>query len=77
MSVLRRDQEDLHWSDRPTVECLDYLAQHRTPARLLVLGTYRPVDAAILGHPLRHIVQELCGWGTRRNCPWSCSPARM
>jgi predicted ATPase len=55
--------EDLHWSDRPTVECLNYVAQRRVPARLLVLGTYRPVDAAILGHPLRHIVQELCGRG--------------
>jgi predicted ATPase len=55
--------EDLHWSDRPTVECLNYLAQRRVPARLLVLGTYRPVDAAILGHPLRPIVQELCGRG--------------
>jgi DNA-binding winged helix-turn-helix (wHTH) protein/predicted ATPase len=55
--------EDLHWSDRPTVECLNYLAQRRAPARLLVLGTYRPVDAAILGHPLRPIVQELCGRG--------------
>jgi predicted ATPase len=55
--------EDLHWSDRPTVAALAYVAQRRTPARLLVLGTYRPVEAAIQGHALRHMVQELCGRG--------------
>jgi DNA-binding winged helix-turn-helix (wHTH) protein/predicted ATPase len=55
--------EDLHWSDRSTVEALTYVAQRRAPARLLVLGTYRPVETAIQRHPLRHIVQELCGRG--------------
>src|SRR5262245_50867029 len=33
--------EDLHWSDRSTVEALAYVAQRRAPARVLVLGTYR------------------------------------
>ena len=61
--------EDLHWSDRSTVECLNYVAQRRVPARLLVLGTYRPVEAATQQHPLRHIVRELCGRGTR----WICA----
>src|SRR5262245_7902160 len=55
--------EDLHWSDRATVECLAYLAQRREPARLLVLGTYRPVETVLQAHPLRGIVQELCGRG--------------
>jgi predicted ATPase/DNA-binding winged helix-turn-helix (wHTH) protein len=55
--------EDLHWSDRSTVECLNYVAQRRVPARLLVLGTYRPVEALTQQHPLRHIVRELCGRG--------------
>jgi predicted ATPase len=55
--------EDLHWSDRPTVEGLNYVAQRREPARLLIVGTYRPVEAAIQQHPLRHIVQELYGRG--------------
>jgi predicted ATPase/DNA-binding winged helix-turn-helix (wHTH) protein len=53
--------EDLHWSDRATVEALAYLAQRRAPARLLVLGTYRPVEVVIRAHPLRGVVQELCG----------------
>ena len=55
--------EDLQWSDRATVEALAYLAQRRGPARLLVLGTYRPVEMALRGHPLRGLVQELCGRG--------------
>ena len=55
--------EDLHWSDPPTVEALAYIAQRRAPARLLVLGTYRPVETAIRAHPLRRITQELRGRG--------------
>src|SRR5262249_21367942 len=35
--------EDLHWSDTATIEWLAYVARRRGPARLLVLGTYRPV----------------------------------
>src|SRR5262245_15261262 len=55
--------EDLQWSDRSTVEALAYVAQRRGPARLVVLGTYRPVEMALRGHPLRGLVQELCGRG--------------
>src|SRR5262245_4469353 len=55
--------EDLHWSDRSTVECLSIVAQRRPPARLLMLGTYRPVEVVIREHPLRGLVQELCGRG--------------
>jgi tetratricopeptide (TPR) repeat protein len=55
--------EDLHWSDSATVECLAYLAQRREPSRLLVLGTYRPVETVLQAHPLRGLIQELCGRG--------------
>jgi len=55
--------EDLHWSDASTVEALAYVAQRRDPARLLVLGTYRPVETLLRSHPLRGLVQELCGRG--------------
>ena len=34
--------EDLHWSDPSTVQLLLMLAQRSEPARLLVIGTYRP-----------------------------------
>jgi DNA-binding winged helix-turn-helix (wHTH) protein/predicted ATPase len=53
--------EDLHWSDRSSVECLTSLAQRQDPARLLVLGTYRQAEVVIRRHPLRGVVQELCG----------------
>src|SRR5262245_62974654 len=55
--------EDLHWSDLSTIECLTAVAQQREPARLLVLGTYRPVETVLRSHPLRGLVQELCGRG--------------
>jgi predicted ATPase len=55
--------EDLQWSDQSTVDALAYVAQRRGPARLLVLGTYRPVEMALRAHPLRGLVQELCGRG--------------
>src|SRR5262252_86857 len=55
--------EDLQWSDHATVEALAYLVQRRGPARLLLLGTYRPVEMALRQHPLRGLLQELCGRG--------------
>src|SRR5262245_65880682 len=55
--------EDLHWSEVATVNLLTYLAQRRDPARLLLLGTYRPVDVVVRAHPLRGMLQELRGRG--------------
>jgi DNA-binding winged helix-turn-helix (wHTH) protein len=37
--------EDLQWSDVATLEWLAYVARRRDPARLLILGTYRPGEA--------------------------------
>jgi len=51
--------EDLHWSDASTLELLALLARRREPARLLVIGTYRPVDVIGQEHPLRAVKQEL------------------
>jgi DNA-binding winged helix-turn-helix (wHTH) protein/predicted ATPase len=53
--------EDLHVSDPSTVELLAYLAQRR--ARLLIIGTYRPVEVAVHDHPLRGRVHELLARG--------------
>ena len=36
--------EDLHWSDYATLDLIAWLARRQEPARLLVLGTYRPAD---------------------------------
>lgn len=51
--------EDLHWSDTATLEWLSYVARRHDPARLLVLGTYRPVDVIVHAHPLRQLLTEL------------------
>ena len=51
--------EDLHWSDPPTVEWLHYVARRRDPARLLVVGTYRPVEVIVRKHPLQRVRAEL------------------
>ena len=65
--------EDLHWSDVSTVNLLTYLAQRRDPARLLVLGTYRPADVIVQAHPLRGMLQELRGGESATNWRWNCS----
>ena len=51
--------EDLHWSDYSTLDLVSYLARRRDPAHLMVIGTYRPVDVILAGHPLRGVKQEL------------------
>src|SRR5262249_8526595 len=51
--------EDLHWSDPSTLGLIAYLAQRRLPARLLLVGTYRPAEAKRGDSPLRAITQEL------------------
>ena len=38
---------------------LEYQHRRPDPARLFVLGTYRPVDAIVQTHPLRTILTEL------------------
>jgi DNA-binding winged helix-turn-helix (wHTH) protein/predicted ATPase len=55
--------EDLHWSDPSTVELLAALARRREAARLLVLGTYRPVDLVVTNHPLKAVKHELVARG--------------
>jgi DNA-binding winged helix-turn-helix (wHTH) protein/tetratricopeptide (TPR) repeat protein len=51
--------EDLHWSDHATLDLIAWLARRREPARLLLLGTYRPVDVIVRAHPLRAVAGEL------------------
>ena len=51
--------EDLHWSDDATLDALALLAQRRGPARLLLLGTYRPVEVLVRGHPLQTVIAAL------------------
>lgn len=51
--------EDLHWSDYSTLDLISYLANQRHAARLMVIGTYRPVELTFSKHPLRAVKQEL------------------
>jgi len=51
--------EDLHWCDHATVEWLSFLARRRERARLLMLGSYRPIDVIVHDHPLRTVKQDL------------------
>jgi DNA-binding winged helix-turn-helix (wHTH) protein/predicted ATPase len=61
--------EDLHWSDHATLDVLFLLARRRTPARLLLLGTYRPVETVAHGHPLRTATHELRRHGYSTELP--------
>jgi len=51
--------EDLHWADASTVDLISALARRRPPAKLMVIGTYRPVDVIMSQHPLNALKQEL------------------
>jgi DNA-binding winged helix-turn-helix (wHTH) protein/predicted ATPase len=55
--------EDVHWSDASTLALLAMLARRREAARLLVIGTYRPMEVLTTEHPLRAVTQELLGHG--------------
>jgi DNA-binding winged helix-turn-helix (wHTH) protein/tetratricopeptide (TPR) repeat protein len=51
--------EDLHWSDYSTLDLISYFAQRRGSARLMLVATYRPMEAMADNHPLKAIKQEL------------------
>jgi DNA-binding winged helix-turn-helix (wHTH) protein/tetratricopeptide (TPR) repeat protein len=51
--------EDLHWSDYSTLDLVSYLARRADPARLMIVGTYRPVDVILNDHPLKGVKREL------------------
>jgi predicted ATPase len=57
--------EDLHWSDNATATLLSFLAERGDPARLLIIGTFRPAEASAHDHPIRKIKQTL---RARRRC---------
>jgi DNA-binding winged helix-turn-helix (wHTH) protein/predicted ATPase len=55
--------EDLHWSDYSTLDLLSYLARRRDSARVMIVGTYRPVDVILVDHPLKSVKRELQAHG--------------
>jgi DNA-binding winged helix-turn-helix (wHTH) protein/tetratricopeptide (TPR) repeat protein len=51
--------EDLHWSDFSTLDLLAALARRREPARLMLIGTYRPTDVTAGENSVQTLAQEL------------------
>ena len=51
--------EDLHWVDPSTVDLISTLARRRSPGKLMLIGTYRPVDVTLAQHPLKTVKQDL------------------
>ena len=51
--------EDLHWVDPSTLDFLSAVARRRGPAKLLVVGTYRPADLILSKSPLKALKQDL------------------
>ena len=51
--------EDLHWSDFSTLELISAFARRSGSARILIIGTYRPVEILAKDHPLRTMKEEL------------------
>jgi DNA-binding winged helix-turn-helix (wHTH) protein len=49
--------EDLHWVDDSTADLISALARRRTPAKLMLLATCRPLEPA--GHSLRGLIPDL------------------
>jgi predicted ATPase/DNA-binding winged helix-turn-helix (wHTH) protein len=56
--------EDIHWSDTSTLDWLAHVARRPEPARLMVIATFRPADAAAAKVGLGGLVMELAlhGW---------------
>jgi DNA-binding winged helix-turn-helix (wHTH) protein/predicted ATPase len=61
--------EDLHWSDYSTLDLIAFLARRRDAARLIVIGTYRPVDVILGEHPLKAVKRELQAHGLCQELP--------
>ncbi len=51
--------EDLHWSDRATIQLIDYVARRRGRARLMWLASFRLAEVIALDHPLNPLRHEL------------------
>jgi DNA-binding winged helix-turn-helix (wHTH) protein/tetratricopeptide (TPR) repeat protein len=51
--------EDLQWADPSTIDLIASVAARTEPARMLVLGTYRPADVVVSQHPMRELARQL------------------
>src|ERR1700722_488548 len=51
--------EDLHWADDSTADLISALARRRTPAKLMLVATCRPLGPEPAGHSLRGLMPDL------------------
>lgn len=51
--------EDLHWSDRATIQLIDHVARRRGRTRLMWLSSFRLAEVIALDHPLNPLRHEL------------------
>jgi DNA-binding winged helix-turn-helix (wHTH) protein/tetratricopeptide (TPR) repeat protein len=51
--------EDLHWSDRATIQLIDYFARRRGSVRVMWLASFRLADVVARDHPLAALRHEL------------------
>jgi len=58
--------EDLHWADHATVDLIGYLARRRGSARAALVGSFRPIDAALNDHPVQALRFDLRARGLCR-----------
>jgi DNA-binding winged helix-turn-helix (wHTH) protein/tetratricopeptide (TPR) repeat protein len=66
--------EDLHWSDKSTIDLVSYLARRQAAARVMLIATYRPVDVILAQHPLKSVKQDLQLHGMCRELPLDFLP---
>jgi len=51
--------EDLQWVDNATLDLLSAIARRRASAKLMIVGTYRPVEMILSQSPLKLLQQDL------------------
>jgi DNA-binding winged helix-turn-helix (wHTH) protein len=51
--------EDLHWSDRATIELINHVARRRGGAHLMWIGSFRLAEIVAGDHPLKALRNEL------------------
>ncbi|MEO7273735.1 MAG: protein kinase, partial [Vicinamibacterales bacterium] len=61
--------DDLHWADVSTIDLLNYLTARFEGSRVLVLGTYRPSEMAVLQHSFLQIRSDLQARGLLHELP--------
>lgn len=51
--------EDLHWVDPSTLDLISAIARRRQPAKLMIVGTYRPAEVVLSRSPLKGLKRDL------------------